>query len=328
LEEIMKSITASTVVCAIALLCSGFTYAASTYPNSVIKLVVAFAPGGGTDVIARVLGKELNDAWNNPVVVENRPGAGSNIGTRVVARSAPDGYTVLATSTAFSINPTLYKNAGYNPTRDFVPIINAGASPTIVVVHPSVPIKNMKELIALSHKQPLSYASAGVGTVPFLTAEFLLNKKAAANIVHIPYAGAGPALTAVVAGHVPVASLALATPALANWISTGKLRAIAVMSPKRLASYPAVPTASESGFPGYVDSTWIGFLAPAKTPKEIIAKLNGEMSRILRLPAATEALGQLGFEWEANSPEQFASYIQAETAKWAEIVKATNTQVE
>jgi len=324
----MTKITAGTVTCAVALLCGSLAYAATPYPNSVIKLVVAFAPGGGTDVIARVIGKELNDAWNNPVVVENRPGAGSNIGTRVVARSTPDGYTILVTSTAFAINPSLYKNAGYNPTEDFVPIVNAGASPTIVVAHPSVPIRNLKELIALGKKQPLSYASAGVGTVPFLTAEFLLNTKAAASIAHIPYAGAGPALTAVVAGHVPVASLAFATPALGNWISSGKLRPIAVMSPKRLASYPAVPTGSESGFPGYVDSTWIGFLAPARTPKEIVAKLNGEMSRILHLPAATEALGQLGFEWEANSPEQFASYIQAETAKWAEIVKATNTLVD
>ncbi len=301
----------------------------SPYPTGKpIKFVVAYAPGGGTDIIARVVGRELAKVWNNPVVVENRAGAGSNVGTQVVARAEPDGYTILVTSTPFAINPTLYKNAGYNPSRDFVPIINAGHSPTILVVHPSVPANNLQEFIALSKVRPLSYASAGIGTVPFLTGEFLLKKKAGIDIVHVPYGGAGPAVAAVVAGHVPVGILAFATPGLENWISTGKLKAIVVTSGKRVASLPAVATASESGFPGYVDVTWIGFMAPAETPKEITTKLNQEMGRILQLPLVKDQLVKLGFEWQPNTAMEFSSFIQEEIARWADIVKTTGAQAD
>ena len=310
------------------LLLAASACAATPFPSKPIRFVVAFAPGGGTDVIARYIGREMSDAWSTPVVIDNRPGAGSNIGARLVAKAPSDGYTVLVTSTAFAINPTLYKNAGYGPVKDFMPIINAGHSPTILVVNPSVPAKTLRELITLSKTQPLNYSSAGIGTVPFLTGEYLFNKKGGGRMVHIPHAGAGPALIAVVGGNVQASALAFATPTLGNWISTGKLRAIVVTSARRVASLPDVPTASESGFPGYVDLTWIGFMAPANTPKAVVAKLNAEMDRILRLPAVKNQLEELGFEWESNSPEEFTRYIQTEVAKWATVVKETNAQVE
>ncbi len=315
-------------VLVVGLMLTNLAFSDSPYPTKPIKFVVAYAPGGGTDIIARVIGQELAKAWNTPVVIENRPGAGSNVGTQVVARSAPDGYTILVTSSPFAINPTLYKNAGYNASRDFVPIINAGHSPTILVVHPSVPANNLQEFIALAKVQSLSYSSAGIGTVPFLTGEYLLKTKAGIDIVHAPYGGAGPALNAVVAGHVPVGSLAFATPGLENWISTGKLKAIVVTSTKRLASLPTVATASESGFPGYVDVSWIGFLAPAGTPKEITTKMNLEMGRILQLPAIKDQLEKIGFEWQPNTAAEFSSFIQEEITRWAEIVKVTGAKAD
>jgi tripartite-type tricarboxylate transporter receptor subunit TctC len=323
----MFKLIARTAVVAAGLLAASVAGADPSYPNKPIKFIVAYAPGGGTDVIARVVGRELSKAWNTPVVVENRPGAGSNIGTQAVAKAEPDGYTLLVTSTPFAINPTLYKNAGYT-TKDFAAVINAGHSATILVVPPSVAANNLQELIDLSKTQPLSYASAGIGTVPFFTAEYLLKKKAGINIVHVPYGGAGPAVTAVVAGHVPVGILALATPGLEGWISSGKLKAITVTSRKRVASLPNVPTASESGFPGYVDLTWIGFAAPAKTPPEIVNKLNKEMNRILELPEVKQQLTKLGFEWEPNTAAEFTKFLQDESVRWAEIVKTTGAQAD
>ena len=324
----MMKIVNRLMVFVVGLTLSHLALAQAPYPNKPIKLVVAYAPGGGTDIIARVVGRELAKAWNTSVVVENRAGAGSNIGTQAVARAEPDGYTILVTSTPFAINPTLYKNAGYNPSKDFVPVINGGHSPTILVVHPSVPANNLQELIALAKVRPLSYASAGIGTVPFLTGEYLLKKKAGIDIVHIPYGGAGPAVSAVVAGHVPVGILAYATPGLENWISTGKLKAIVVTSAKRVASLPTVATASESGFPGYVDVTWIGFMAPADTPKDITTKLNQEMGRILQLPAVKDQLVKIGFEWQPNTTAEFSSFIQEEITRWAEIVKMTGAHAD
>jgi tripartite-type tricarboxylate transporter receptor subunit TctC len=316
----------------IAALAAGLLLAAvvnaDPYPSKPIKFLVAFAPGGGTDVIARIIGQHLADDWGRPVVVENRPGAGSNIGTRQVASAEPDGYTVLVTSTAFAINPSLYKNAGYDPIQSFVPIINAGYSPSILFVHPSVPVKTLQELIARGKAEPLSYASAGVGTVPFLTAEYLLNKMAGINITHIPFAGAGPALNAVIGGHVPVGAAAFATPGLTEWFASGKLRPIAITSATRSALQPDVPTALESGFPGMVDYTWIGFFAPANTPKEIVAKLNQAINRIIKVPAVQEQLTKIGFDWAPNSAEEFAAYILAEVNKWSTVVKSTGARAD
>lgn len=321
-------LTRRACIAAAGLLCAGWAAAQAPYPNKPIRFIVGYAPGGGTDIIARVVGRELGKAWNTTVVIENRPGAGSNIATQAVARAEPDGYTLLVTSTPFAINPSLYKSAGYHPLRDFAPVFNAGHSATILVVPPSVPANNLQELIALGKTQPLSYASAGIGTVPFFTAEYLLKSKAGMNIVHVPFGGAGPAVSAVVAGQVPVGILAFATPGLEGWINAGRLKALAVTSSKRVPSLPAVATASESGFPGYVDLTWIGFAAPARTPPEIVNKLNQEMNRILERPSVRAELAAIGFDWEANSAAEFARFVEAESVKWTEIIKQTGAKVE
>ena len=306
----------------------GGAAANTSYPDKPIRFIVGYAPGGGTDLIARVVGNELAEAWNATVVVENRPGAGSNIATRAVARAEPDGYTLLVTSTPFAINPSLYKNAGYHPLKDFVPVFNAGHSATLLVVPPEVSANNLEELVALGKSKPLSYASAGVGTVPFFTAEYLLKHKAGMEIEHVPYGGAGPALVAVVAGHVPVGMLALATPGLENWITSGKLKALALSNAKRVDALPNVPTVSESGFPDYVDLTWIAFAAPAGTPQEIVEKLNQEMNRILQKPSVKAELAAIGFDWEPNTAGEFADFVAAESARWTEIVDTIDLRIE
>ncbi|MCC6889873.1 MAG: protein BugT, partial [Hyphomicrobiales bacterium] len=231
------------------------------------------------------------------------------------------------TSTAFAINASFYKNPGYDPAA-FIPIINAGYSPSILFVHPSVPVKTLQELIALGKSRPLFYASAGIGTVPFLTAEYLLNKKAGMKITHAPHSGAATAVQAVIGGHVPVGAAAFATPGLVEWFKDGKLRAIAVTSEKRTPSVPDVPTAGEQGFPGFVDNTWIAFFAPAGTPKHIIEKASTSISRIIQMPAVRETLAKIGFDWEPNTPEQFGAYMQSELAKWSRIVSETGVRAD
>ncbi|MEI7532130.1 MAG: tripartite tricarboxylate transporter substrate binding protein [Betaproteobacteria bacterium] len=295
---------------------------AADYPIKPIKLVVSFAPGGGTDVIARIIGKYLTEELGQPVIVENKAGGGGNIGARFVAGAEPDGYTILVTSTAFAINPSFYKNAGYDPIKQFVPIINAGYSPTILFVHPDVKATNLKELMTLAKTNDLSYASAGIGTVPFLTSENL-NKLASVSIVHIPFGGAGPALNSVIGGQVPVGSAAFATPGLIDWLNSGKIRPIAISSEGRSRFMPNVPTIAESGYPGVVDNTWIAFFAPAKTPNEIVVKLNQLMSNIIKKPVVMEQISKIGFDWSPNTNIEFTQYIQGEVIKWGKIVKET-----
>jgi len=300
---------------------SGPTFAAD-YPTKPIKLIVSFAPGGGTDVIARIIGKYLSEDLGQPVIVENKAGGGGNIGARFVATAEPDGYTILVTSTAFAINPSLFKNAGYDPIKQFTPIINAGYSPTIIFVHPDVKANNLKELLTLAKTKDLSYATAGIGTVPFLTSENL-NKMASVNITHIPFAGAGPALNAVIGGQVPVGSAAFATPGLIDWLNRGIIRPIAISSAVRSRFVPNVPTIIESGYPGVVDDTWIAFFAPAKTPKDIVVKLNQAISKIIKQPVVLEQISKIGFDWNPNTSDEFAQYIQGEVTKWGKIVKET-----
>ena len=300
---------------------SGPTFAAD-YPTKPIKLIVSFAPGGGTDVIARIIGKYLSEDLGQPVIVENKAGGGGNIGARFVATAEPDGYTILVTSTAFAINPSLFKNAGYDPIKQFTPIINAGYSPTIIFVHPDVKANNLKELLTLAKTKDLSYATAGIGTVPFLTSENL-NKMASVNITHIPFAGAGPALNAVIGGQVPVGSAAFATPGLIDWLNSGKIRPIAISSAVRSRFVPNVPTIIESGYPGVVDDTWIAFFAPAKTPKDIVVNLNQAISKIIKQPVVLEQISKIGFDWNPNTSDEFAQYIQGEVTKWGKIVKET-----
>jgi len=312
---------------ALFVLIAGAAHAAEpAYPNRPVRFVAAQPPGGPVDIMARIVGQKLSEPWGQTVVIDNRPGASGNIGNAMVARATPDGYTILVQSSAFAVNPSLYRKAGYDPIKDFAPVINAGSIPNLIFVHPSVPANNLQELIALGKSQKLSYASSGTGTTPHLTAERLLKTMAGLDITHIPYSGAGPAVVAVAAGQVTIG--ATATPAAVPLIKAGKLRAIVVTSPQRSPALPDVPTVIESGFPGYVDYTWIAFFAPAGTPRAIVAKLNADIANVLQNAAVKERLAVLGFDFTPNTPQQFAEYLKQEVVKWAKVVKESGARVD
>ena len=314
------------VVGMLLLAAATWAHAAETlYPSRPVHILVPHAPGGPTDVMARIAGPRLTERWGQSVVVDNRAGAGGNIGTALVARATPDGYTILCNSSAFAVNVSLFANPGY-ATTDFVPVINGGVIPNLIFVHPSVPAATLKELIALGKAKKLSYASAGMGTTPHLTAERLLKTMAKIDITHVPYNGAGLAANAVVAGEVPVGSAAVTAPA--PLIRAGRLRGIAVTSLQRASALPDVPTVAESGFPGYEDYTWIAFFVPRGTPAAIVEKVNADMTATLQTPAVKERLAPLGFEFSANTPQQFADYLKVEVAKWAKVVKESGARVD
>jgi tripartite-type tricarboxylate transporter receptor subunit TctC len=298
---------------------------AGNYPNRPVRLLVPHAPGGPTDIMARVLGQRLTELWGQTVVVDNRAGAGGNIGTALVARANPDGYTILCNSSAFAVNVTLFRNPGYDP-KDFAPVINGGVIANILFVHPSFPATSLQELIKIGKVKKLSYASAGMGTTPHLTAERLLKALAGLDITHIPYNGAGLAANAVVANEVPLGSAAVTAPA--PLIRAGRLRGIVVTSLQRTPALPEVATAAESGFPGYEDYTWIAFFAPRGTPPAVVAKLNADISGALQVPAIKERLATLGFDFAPNTPQQFGGYLGNEVIKWAKVVKESGARVD
>jgi tripartite-type tricarboxylate transporter receptor subunit TctC len=300
--------------------------AADEYPSKPIRFIAAQAPGGPVDVMARLVGQKVSEALSQPVIVENRQGAGGNIGTAVVARTAPDGYTVLVQSSAFAVNATLFEKPGYDALKDFEPIINSGLIPNIIFVHPSVPANNLAELVALTKQKKMSYASPGIGTTPHLTGELLLKTMLGLDLTHVPFNGAGPSTAAVLANQVPIGSAALIAPM--PLIKAGKLRPIIVTSLQRAPQLPDVPTVAESGFAGYEDYTWVGFWAPAGTPKTIVNRLNREISLALQRPDMKERLSALGYEFKPNTPEEFASFVAAEVQKWGKVVKASGAKAD
>jgi tripartite-type tricarboxylate transporter receptor subunit TctC len=288
-----------------------------------IHLVVAFGPGATTDIVARLAQPKLAEALGQTVIVENKPGAGGNVGAQMVKRSAPDGYTVLATSVAFAVNPSLYESPGYE-LRDFAPVLLGPSTPNIITVNPGVPAKNLQELVQLAKRERFSYASSGIGTTTHLSME-RLKSVAKLDIVHVPYQPA-QAVGAAVAGQTQISSTSL--PPAVSHVKSGKVRAIAVTSARRSPALPDVPTVNEQGFSGFDDLTWIGFFVPAAMPQDLVNRLNAELNRALAAPDVQERLGQLGLEWRPNTPGEFAGFLREETQKWAQAVRDSGAKAE
>jgi tripartite-type tricarboxylate transporter receptor subunit TctC len=309
------------------LLCFGVGSAlAQPYPSKPIHMVVAFPPGGPVDIIARLLSPKLSETLGQQVVVENVTGASGNIASARVAKAAPNGYTLLAHSSGFAVNPSLYANAGYDAEKDFMAVAIVASQPNVIVVHPSFPARTLPELLKMAHTEKLAYASPSSGTTPHLTAENLFRVRAKVDIIHVPFKGAGPAVTAVLGGQPPIASLAGAGPM--PHLRSGKLRALAVSSAKRLPSLPEVPTLGELGFSGMEDYTWVGLFLPAGTPPEIAQKLNEAVLKAVQAPDFRQRLDAAGFEPTAAPLRDTAAYLSSELTKWAQVVRDTGARVD
>ena len=293
---------------------------AQSYPSKPIRLMVPSSPGGGTDITARIIAPKMAEGLRQQVVVENRAGAGTMIGTEMVVRAAPDGYTLLLASTPLAINPAMYARVPYDALRDLAAVTQVVSLPNLLVAHPSLPVKNVKELIALAKARPgqLTYASAGAGTSPHL-AMALLTGMSGLEMIHVPYKGAGPGVIDVIAGQVPLMTPSIIS--VLNYVKDGRLRALGVTSEKRAAGAPDIPTVAEGGVPGYEAAQWFGLMAPAGTPRDIVNTLRAEVARVLQLPEVRTRLSADGAEPVGSAPEEFAAYIRAETAKWSKVVR-------
>jgi tripartite-type tricarboxylate transporter receptor subunit TctC len=312
----------------VLVLCAASALAAAQdkFPTRPITLVCPFQAGGVADAISRAVAPIMSESLRTPVIVDNRPGATGAIGASYVARAKPDGHTLLIVpNSVLVINQWVHKSLPYNPETDFVPVINAGSSPNLIAVHPSVAADNLAELIALARKEPLSFASAGNGSPQHLCGE-LLNVSAGIDLVHVPYRGAAPALQDVVAGHVPVICNALSL--LLPQVRAGRLRAIALTTRIRHPQAPDVPTAHEAGLPGFEFDVWFGFVAPAATPAAIVERLNVEIGRALRTPAVAAPLQANGLTIVADSPREFGALIAAESARWRRIVERAGVKAD
>ena len=299
--------------------------AQQAYPVKPVRVVVAFAPGGFADTVARVIGQRLGDRLGQPFVVENRPGAGGNIAAKHVAESAADGYTLLAHTAASAINVTLYDNPGFDFLKDLAPVANTGSTPGLFAVLASHPAKDLRELIRASAGARLTYATAGIGTSSHISADYLFRVASGLDAVHVPFKGGGPAAVAVLGNQVTV--LSSSSNAL-PYIKQGKMKALAVASLKRVDVLPGVPTVAELGFPGYEERSWVGIFAPAKTPAAVVERLNAEVNQLLALPEVRTSLEAMGMDVHPGPAAAFAEYVRAEVAKWTRMVKSTGVTVE
>jgi tripartite-type tricarboxylate transporter receptor subunit TctC len=298
-----------------------------TYPAKAIRIVVPFPAGGTSDILSRAVGQKLTEEWKQPVIVDNRPGASANIGADIVVKSPPDGYTLLCASTIHTINPSLYSKLGYDPVRDFTPITLIAATSQVLAVHPSVPVKTVKEFIAYAKKRPgqLNYSSAGNGSQPHLTAE-MFRARTGIDIVHVPYKGAPPQLADLIAGHV---ALTFATsPTAVPQVRAGKLRALGVSTAKRISALPDVPTIAEAGVPDFEASGANGLVGPAGMPPAIVERLNAAVVRIVKDPAMSKYLSDQGAEPWTTTPAEYSAYIKSEVAKWAKAVKDSGARID
>ncbi|MBI4191888.1 MAG: tripartite tricarboxylate transporter substrate binding protein [Betaproteobacteria bacterium] len=302
--------------------------AQTPYPGKPVRWVVPYPPAGGADIVVRIIAQRLAASTGQPVVVENRAGAGGNVGSEMVAKAAPDGYTILLANVApMAINVTLYAKLPYDPVRDFAPITLLASFPNVLVLHPSLPARSVTELVKLARARPgqLSYASAGSGSTTHLSAE-LFKTMGGLDMLHVPYRGGAQALTDLLGGQISMYFSAL--PGAMPHINNARLRALAVTSARRSVAAPEIPTMAESGFPGYEADTWIGVVAPAGTPRVAISRLHDEITRILSAAEVRERLLAQGAEPLTNTPEQFAAHIKSEIVKWAKVIKASGARAE
>lgn len=311
---------------ALLLVCFSVNANAQSYPNKPIRYIVPFPPGAFNDTLARIMSAELPKALGQPVLVENRPGGNTIIGTEAAAKSAPDGYTLFGAALPFSVIQSLYKTS-FDVTKDFAPITLAGTTPNLLVANPGVPLNTVKELIASAKAKPggLNYASTGNGTSNHLSFE-LFKSMTGTQITHVPYKGSAPAVTDLIAGQVQV--MFDNTPNVLPHVRAGKLKAIAVSSKKRSALAPEVPTVDEAGVPGYDVTVWFGILAPAGTPREIIARLNTEMVKVMRSLEIMDRFQKAGVDTVASTPEEFGRFLNAEVARWAKVVQDANIKAD
>ena len=301
---------------------------AQSYPAKPVRVIVPFPPGGAADIVARAITQKLTEAWGTQVIVDNRAGAGGLIGAELAARAAPDGYTVLfASSSPMSVNPHLTSKPPYHPLRDFTPIVLIGYAPNVLVVHPSLPAKTMKELIALAKARPgqLNYASNGVGTLSHLTTE-LFKLQAGINLVHVPYKGGVPAVTDTVAGHTSL--LIAAFPTIAGQMRAGRLRALAVTSPRRIQVAPEVPTVAEAALPGFEATQWWGAYGPIGLSAELVTKLNSDIGKVLVSAEVKQRLAADAAEPGGGTPQDLASYLKADYERWGKVVKDAGIRVD
>jgi tripartite-type tricarboxylate transporter receptor subunit TctC len=301
--------------------------AAQTFPAKTIRLILPFPPGGPSDILGRALAQKLTEQMGQTVIADNRPGAGGNLGLELTAKAAPDGYTTVLSSPLISLSPSLYSKLNYDPQKDLAPVSLVALIQNVVLVHPSVPARNLKELVQVARANPgkLNYGSGGVGTTTHLAPELLMSMTKT-KMVHVPYKGSGLALLGLISGQVDV--LVMAVPAAAEQVKAGKARALAIVSEKRATPLPNVPTAKESGFENFVVDIWYGVLAPAGTPQSIVARLNSEINKALASPDLKEKLVTAGIQPLGNTPEQFASFIRSETVRYAKVIREAGIKPE
>lgn len=301
-------------------------WAQAAWPNKPVRFVVAFAPGGPADIIARLLGQKLGEVLGQSVVVENRAGAGGSIASSVVAKAEPDGYTLLINTSSYAVNPAMARTQTFDAEKDLVLASLVASSPNLIVAAPKLKAHTLKDVMLDAQSGKYNYGTAGAGTTPQLSAEYLFKVLGKVNVTHVPFQGAGPALNAAMGGQIELASVAL--PAAVELVKAGKVRGLAVTSNKRVAAIPDVPTVAESGFPGFEDYTWVGVFAPSKTPEPVIARLNREIAAIQRTPDFQAKLAGAGFEVMGGSTKEAQEFLRSELAKWARVVRETGAKAD
>ena len=299
---------------------------AQGYPSKPVRFIVPFQPAGPADLVARLVGQRLGEMWGHQIVVENRAGAGGNVGAVAAARSAPDGYTVMVTSSAVVVNVTLSSRPGYDLDKDFIPVINVASSPNVIAASSEWGPKTLREAIARAKSEKVAYASPGAGTTPHLSAEYLFRVLSKTDIMHVPYKGGAPAAAAAAGGEVQLVSSAL--PAMIPFIRSGRVKALAVTSAQRVASLPDVPTVEEAGYPGFADYTWIGVFVPTGTPANVVSRLHADIDKALMQADFRERIAAAGFDAVGGTQQGFVQYVKEEVTRWGKIVRATGAQVD